>query len=181
LHGVPVEPERDVVEEQAAVHQAYVDAPFDPVAEGAERAYDIAPVDPEVLREVVSRAGGNADERKPVLAGGSRDHGQGPVAAGHAQGVGAARDRLADDRCEVLARFQDDGVDSLLACVLGERCARGTAAARARVDQQHRPTGRSDRSPGGSERILHPGMVRVRLMSGRHTSWVIRGQVTRNA
>ena len=57
LHGVPVEPERDVVEEQAAVHQAYVDAPFDPVGERAERAYDIAPVDPEVLREVVPRAG----------------------------------------------------------------------------------------------------------------------------
>ena len=106
---------------------------------------------------MVSRAGWNADERESVPAGGGRDHGQGPVAAGHAQRVGAARDRLADDRCEVLARFQDDGLDPLLARVLGERCARGTAAARARVDQQDRPAGRSGRSPGGSERGLHAG------------------------
>ncbi len=65
-NGVAVDPERHVVEEEAAVHLGDVDAALDAVVEGVERADEVAAVDAEVEREVVAGSGGNADERKPV-------------------------------------------------------------------------------------------------------------------
>ena len=61
---VAVDPERDVVEEEAAVHLGDVDPALDAVGEGVERADQIAAVDADVEREVVAGAGGDADERE---------------------------------------------------------------------------------------------------------------------
>ena len=54
---VAVDPERDVVEEEAAVRLGHVDAAFDAVGEGAERADEIVAIDAGVEREVVAGAG----------------------------------------------------------------------------------------------------------------------------
>ena len=50
---VAVDTEGDVVEEEAAVYLTHVDAAFDTVGEGFERADQIAAVDADVQREVV--------------------------------------------------------------------------------------------------------------------------------
>ena len=127
---VAVDPERDVVEEEAAVHLRHVDPALDRVGERVERADQIAAVDAEVEREVVAGAGGNADERKVVRESGCGHDGERPVAAGDAERVRAARHRVVDERCEVVVRAQDDHVDAALACPLGEAGARRLAAAR---------------------------------------------------
>ena len=53
IHEPRVEPERDVVQEDPAVHPARVDAGF-PAREGIEGGNRIIAVEPEVTREVVS-------------------------------------------------------------------------------------------------------------------------------
>ena len=128
-NGVAVDPERDVVEEEAAVHLGYVDPALDAVGEGVERADEIAAVDADVEREVVAGAGWNADERKVVRERGCGHDGERPVAARGAERVRAARHRVVDERCEVVVRAQDDHVDAELARPLGEAGARRLAAA----------------------------------------------------
>ena len=88
---VAVDPEGDVVEEEAAVHLRHVDPALDAVGERVERADQIVAIEAEVEREVVAGAGGNADERKSVCECGCCDDGERPVAAGDAERVGAAR------------------------------------------------------------------------------------------
>ncbi len=78
---VAVDPERDVVEEEAAVHLRDVDPALDTVAERVERADHVVSIDPEVEREVVARPGRDADEREPVRDGRRGNHGERPVAA----------------------------------------------------------------------------------------------------
>ena len=90
---VAVDPERDVVEEEAAVHLGDIDPALDAVGEGVERAHQIAAVDADVEREVVAGAGGNADERKVVRERGCGHDGERPVAAGGAERVRAAAPR----------------------------------------------------------------------------------------
>ena len=136
-NGVAVDAERDVVEEEAAVHLGHVDPALDPVGERVERADQIVPIDAEVEREVVAGAGGDADEGKPVREGGCSDDGERSVAAGDAERVRAARHRLVDQRCEVVVRAQDDHLDAALARPLGEAGARRLAATGLRVDEQH--------------------------------------------
>jgi hypothetical protein len=70
---VAVDPERDVVEKQAAVHLRDVDHALDSVGERVERADQLVAVDAEVEREMVAGAGGNADEGKPVCPCSRRD------------------------------------------------------------------------------------------------------------
>ena len=123
-NGVAVDPERDVVEEEAAVHLRHVDPALDPVGERVERADEIVAIDAEVECEMVARAGGNADEGKSVRECGRRDDGQRSVAAGDAERVGAARDGVGYQRSEVVVRAQDDHVDAALARPLGEPGAR---------------------------------------------------------
>ena len=157
--GVAVDPERDVVEEEAAVHLRHVDPALDAVGERVERADEIVAIDAEVECEMVARAGGNADEGKPVRECGRRDDGQRSVAAGDAERVGAARDGVGDQRPEVVVRAQDDHVDAALARPLGEPGARGLAAARLRIDEEHGRRGGSAarrsgcRSGGGKSRV----------------------------
>ena len=100
-NGVAVDPERDVVEEEAAVHLGHVDPALDPVGERVERADQIAAIDAEVEREVVAGAGGDADERKPVRESGCGHDGERSVAAGDPERVRAVRHGLVDERCEV--------------------------------------------------------------------------------
>ena len=149
-NGVAVDPERDVVEEEAAVHLGHVDPALDAVGERVERADEIAAVDAEVEREVVAGAGGNADERKPVRECGCGDDGERSVAAGGAERVRAARHGLVDERCEVVVRAQDDHVDAELARPLGEAGARRLAATGLRVDEEHGPPRRIRGRPAGS-------------------------------
>ena len=125
---VAVDPERDVVEEQAAVHLRHVDPAFDAVGERVERPDQIMPIDAEVEREVVARAGGNADERKLVCSSGGRHDGEGSVATGDAERVGAARHGVCDQRCEVVVRAHDDDVDAAVTREPREAGARGLAA-----------------------------------------------------
>ena len=73
---------------EAAVHLRHVDPAFDAVGERVERPDQIMPIDAEVEREVVARAGGNVDERKLVLEGGRHD---GEDVTGDAERVGAPR------------------------------------------------------------------------------------------
>ena len=138
-NGVAVDAEGDVVEEEAAVHLGHVDSALDPVGERVECADQIAAVDAEVEREVVAGAGWNADERKVVRESGCGHDGERPVAAGGAERVRAARDRVVDERCEVVVSAQIDHVDAALARPLGEAGARRLAATGLRVDEQHGP------------------------------------------
>ena len=87
LHGVAVDPEREIVEEQTAVHLCDIDLALDRIGERVERANEIVSIDAEVEREVVPCPGGDAHERKPGLQRHGRDDGQRPVAPGDAERV----------------------------------------------------------------------------------------------
>ena len=108
------------------------------VDERVEGADDVVAVDAEVEREVVARAGGDAGVRQAALGGDRGDDRLRAVAAGHRERVGAAIDRVADERLEVVARLQLDRLDPARARLVGEREALRLAAARARVEEQHR-------------------------------------------
>ena len=112
---------------------------------------------------MVARAGGNADERKPVRECGRRDDGQRSVAAGDAERVGAARDGVGYQRPEVVVRAQDDHVDAALARALGEPGTRGFAAARLRIDEEHRAA----RWISGSAVWMQVGPGQEQSVSGR--------------
>ena len=126
-NGLAVDPERDVVEEEAAVHLRHVDPALDAVGERVERPDQIAAIDAEVEREVAG-AGGDADERKPVWNGCCSDDGERSVAAGDPEHVDAARHSLVDQRCQVVVSAQNDHLDAALARPLGEAGARRLAA-----------------------------------------------------
>ena len=64
VYGIAVDPDRDVVQEKAAVDLGDVDAALDALRERIERPDRVAAVDARVQREVVSRTGGDADERE---------------------------------------------------------------------------------------------------------------------
>ena len=68
LDGLGVEPERDVVDEDASVDLGEVDAALAAVDERVERADDVVAVDAEVEREVVARARGHARVGEPRSA-----------------------------------------------------------------------------------------------------------------
>ena len=103
LDGLGVEPERDVVDEHAPVDLGQVHGALAAVDERVEGADDVVAVDAEVEREVVARAGGHARVGQPALGGDRRDDRLRAVAAGHRERVGAALDRPANERLEVLA------------------------------------------------------------------------------
>jgi hypothetical protein len=63
-----------------------------------------------------------------VPEGGRGDDAERPVAAGHAEHVGAARHGVGNQRGEVVVRAKEGHVDSLLARTLGEIRTRGLAA-----------------------------------------------------
>ena len=138
LDCIAVNAERDVVKEQPAVYLRHVDLALDPIAERAERARHVISVHPHVKREMIARPGGNAHEREIVRSRGRGHDCQGPIATGHAEGIRAAGHCSLSERCEALARDQDDNLDALLARQVNDPVARGRAPARSGIDKQHR-------------------------------------------
>ena len=136
-NSVAVDPEGDVVEEEAAVHLRDVDPALDTRGERVERAEQVVAIDAEIEREVVPCAGRRADERPSVRDGCCGDDSERPVAAGHAERVRAARHGVGDQRGKIVVRAQDNHLDSALARTLGESGTRSLATARPRVDEQH--------------------------------------------
>ena len=138
LHGVAVEPETDVVDEDAAVDLAEVDAPLHAVGERGERADRIARRDPEVAREVIARSGRDADEWQVLAARRGSDDGHRAVPAGHAQRIGAAGDRITHESREIPPGLQNDTTDAQSACLLAQPDAGRRATSRGQVDEQDR-------------------------------------------
>ncbi len=93
VHEPRVDPERDVVEEEAVVCAPDVDAPLDAVVERSEGGDRVVAVEPEVAREVIPRPERDADERDVLLDRDLGDGGERPVAAGHPEHVGAGGSR----------------------------------------------------------------------------------------
>ena len=134
LDRIAVDAKRDVVEEQPAVHLGHVDPALNPVTECVERAGHVMPVHPDVEREVVARPGRNANERKLVRGGGSGHDSERPVTTSHSEGICTAGYCCLRERCQVLARSQDDNLDTLLARPLNDPVARGRTPTRPGID-----------------------------------------------
>jgi hypothetical protein len=86
-----VQPDRDVVEEDAVAGAADVDPPLGS-GERGQRADRVAPVEPEIAGEVIARAEGDDDERKVALDRDPGDRAQRSVPARDSErfGVGTA-------------------------------------------------------------------------------------------
>jgi hypothetical protein len=137
LDRIAVDAKRDIVEEQPTVYLRHVDPALDPVTECVERAGHVMPVHSHVEREVVARPRGDADERK-LVRGSDRGHdSERPITTSHSEGICTAADRSLSERCQVLARGQDDNLDPLLARPLNDPVARGRTPSRPGIDKQH--------------------------------------------
>jgi hypothetical protein len=133
-HRVSVDPQRDVVQEWAAVDLSHVNPALEPRRERIERSEQVMPGDPHIEREVISRPGGKADERQIVLCRRSGDCRQRAVTAGHAQRVGSRLDGYPNDRREIVSRAEHDRLDASFACSISEGGPRRLAVARSRID-----------------------------------------------
>jgi hypothetical protein len=124
VHELGVEPQRDVVEEQAAAHLADVDLPLT-AGERLERGDRIVAVESEVAGEVVSRSEGDADEREVAVERDLRDRRERPVAPGDADRVRVGELR---ELRRLLARLKKSRLDSPAARFVRELFrARGSA------------------------------------------------------
>ena len=135
LNRLPVDPQRDVVEERAPVHRSHVDSALDPVHERIQCTYQVVSIDPDVCREVIPRAGGNADEREPVGSGGLSDNRERAVASCHPQCIGAAIHRMAGKRGEILTGGEHDNFDPSLARAVRNLRTLILATAGLRIDE----------------------------------------------
>jgi hypothetical protein len=127
-----VEPERDVVQEQALADPADVDPPLHS-PECVQRADRIVAVEAEVARKVVSRSEGNADEGDVALDRDFCDCGERPVTTGGAERL---RVGVTGELCDVVSRLEDPCLDPADRCLLAELLRARASAARARVDQK---------------------------------------------
>ena len=139
LHRLGVDAERDVVDEDPAVDLGEVDPALAAVDEGVERADDVVAVDAEVEREVVARAGrdagvGQAVRRRPSPRRSPATRRRRPSPARPRRRA----TRGADERPEVVAGPELDGLDPARAGLVGEVGLLGLAAAGARVPEQDR-------------------------------------------
>ena len=123
-NGVAVDPERHVVEEEAAVHLGHVDPALDAVGEGVERADQIAAVDADVEREMV--AGARRERRRTEAR--ARERLRPRPRASRRRRRRRARPRRPQPPGRRARRGvagpQDDHVDAALARPLGEAGAR---------------------------------------------------------
>ena len=94
--------------------------------------------DPEVAREVIARSGRDADERQVLAARRGGDDGHRAVPAGHAEGVGAAGDRITHESRQIAPGLQDDTTDAQSARLLAQPDAGRRATSRGQVDEQDR-------------------------------------------
>ena len=141
LHRLGVEPERDVVDEDAAVDLGQVDAALATVDKCLEGADDVVAVDAEVEGEVIPGPGRDAGVGQVELGRDHRDHRLRAVAAGHRYRIGAVGHRVAHQLLEVGAKRQLDRLDAPLSGLFGELELLRLAAARLRVveeDGSHR-------------------------------------------
>jgi hypothetical protein len=127
-----VQPERDVVQEQALADPADVDPPLGS-PESVQCADGIVAVEPEVAREVVSGSEGNADEGEVALDRDLCDCGERAVTAGSPE---CLRIAVACELRDVVAGREDPCLDPAARCLVAELLRARAAAARARVDQK---------------------------------------------
>ena len=137
LNGLPVHPERDVVDEHPAVYLGQVDDALATVDERVESANHVVTVDAEIQREMVARARGHARVWQRMLGGDCRHHRLRPVAAGHGERIGTARHRVTDELLKVRARRQLDRLDPARPRLGRDMEALGLTPARARVVEEH--------------------------------------------
>jgi hypothetical protein len=76
-----------------------------------------------------------------------------PSPPGMPRGICAAGYRCMSERCQVLARGQDDIFDTLLARPLRHPGARGHAPARPGIDKQHRLSRPADGAPATTQQL----------------------------
>ena len=155
LHGCPVDPERDVVEEQATVHVADIDRAFERIGERVERADEIVRRDAEIAGEVVARTGRDADERQSVGHRGRRHDRQRSVSARHPERVAVVGHRSRNERREVVAGSQEHRLDATFTRRLVEARVAGLAAAGQRIDEEHRPLRDFSAQPATMRRRRH--------------------------
>ena len=95
---------------------------------------------------MVAGSGAHAHERQPVLDRDRRDERLRPVAAGHAETVGAAGDGVARELLEIQPVVEQDRLDAELRGEVDEPEALDLPAAGPRVAEQHRVAGRTARA-----------------------------------
>ena len=113
--------------------------PFDPVGERIERANHVISVKSEVGCEVVTRSRRNADVGDVMLHCDRRDQRLRPVAAGHPDDIGTARDGPLGQLVEVVITPEQQGLDIAPSCLLGKVEALRLPATGVGVDDQHAP------------------------------------------
>ena len=129
LDGLGIEPERDIVDENAAVDLGQVDAALSSGDEGVEGADDVVAVDPQIEREVVAGTGWDAGEGQVVLGRDRGDERLGAVTACGRESVGPVGHRVTDQLLEVVAGLQLDRLDPTRPSLVGQVVADGLAAA----------------------------------------------------
>jgi hypothetical protein len=132
VHEVGVEPQRDVVQENALGDASDVDRPL-PSLEGVQGADRVVAVETQVAREVVARPERDADERQLALERNFGDRGERAVTARDAERVSVGR---AGELGGVVAGAQDPRFDSAFSRRLEELFRARRAGARARVDEK---------------------------------------------
>jgi len=95
------------------------------------------------------------------VRGGRRGHDrQGPVPAGHAEGICTFGYRCLNERCQALARGQDDSFDASLARSLNDPVALGRTPAGPGIDEQHRLPRAAGGVPATTQQLLLDPLVR---------------------
>ena len=143
-----IDPQRDVVHEEAIIHRRIVDTTLQGIPEGVHAVARVPTVQPEIEGEVVSCAGSHAHEGKIVLHGKRRDQGLRAIPTRHPQAVGAPGNGVSGELGEIETvvehhRFDPEGAGQLRQSELLD-----LAPARPRVTQQDRV--------GGADRMVHP-------------------------
>ena len=136
LDRLRIEPERDVVDEDAAVDLGQVDAALATVDECVESADDVFAIHPEVKCEVVAGPCRDTGVGEVELSRDHRDHRLRAVATGHRHGIGAVGHRVAHQLLQVGAELQLDRLDAPLSGLLGELELLRLAASRFRVVEE---------------------------------------------
>jgi hypothetical protein len=168
LDHLRVQAERGIVHEHPAVDRGQVDRGLDPVGERLERAHHVIAVQAQVECEVIPGSGGHAHVRHAPAAGHGRHQRLRAVAPGHADHVGAARDRVVGQLEQVIPGLEHDRLDAPPLALLRQPVALGLAAPRLHVHDQHgvpRSSGVAQRA--GPRAQLAPDLAQ-RVAGRRH-------------
>ena len=138
VHELGVHPQRDVVQEHAAVHSADVD-PALGSPERVERGDRVVAIEAEIPREVVAGPERDADEREAPLHSDGGHGRQRAVAPGHPERVGLGSP---GDLLKVLSVAEEVHVDPSAAGRVSELVGRRAVAAGAWINDQESGHGR---------------------------------------